>query len=79
MNHADHPVIRMDQISKIYRPKRTLLSGKVSDLIVALHRVSLDIHRGEILGLVGGSGSGKTTLGRLLVKLEKVDNGKISL
>jgi len=79
MNHADHPVIRMDQISKIYRPKRTLLSGKASDLIVALHRVSLDIQRGEILGLVGGSGSGKTTLGRLLVKLEKVDNGKISL
>jgi peptide/nickel transport system ATP-binding protein len=69
----------MDQISKIYRPKRTLLGGKASDLIVALHRVSLDIHRGEILGLVGGSGSGKTTLGRLLVKLEKVDNGKISL
>ncbi len=79
MNNASHPVIRIDQVSKIYRPKRTFGKSKSSNLVVALNHVSLDIYRGEIFGLVGGSGSGKTTLGRLLVKLEKADDGKISL
>ncbi len=79
MNNVAHPIIRIDQVSKIYRPKQVLGNRKLSDLVVALNCVSLDIHRGEIFGLVGGSGSGKTTLGRLLVKLEKSDGGKISL
>ena len=31
--------------------------------------VSLDIRRGEILGLVGESGSGKSTLGKAMMRL----------
>ena len=36
---------------------------------VAVDSVSLDIERGEILGLVGESGCGKSTLGRALMRL----------
>jgi len=34
--------------------------------VVALNRVSLTLHRGEVLGVIGESGSGKSTLVRLL-------------
>jgi len=43
----------------------------------AVDDVSLDILRGEVLGLVGESGCGKSTLGRMLVKLLPPTNGNI--
>jgi peptide/nickel transport system ATP-binding protein len=79
MNHPSQPVIKMDRISKIYRPKRTLFGTKPTDKIVALNQVSFQINRGEIFGLVGESGSGKTTAGRLMVKLEKPNKGRVFL
>jgi len=79
MNHTSQPVIKMDRISKIYRPKRTLFGTKSADKIVALNQVSFQINLGEIFGLVGESGSGKTTAGRLMVKLEKPNKGRVFL
>ncbi|EGL62920.1 ABC transporter, nucleotide binding/ATPase protein (peptide) [Agrobacterium sp. ATCC 31749] len=43
----------------------------------ALHGVSIDIHEGEVVALVGGSGSGKTTLGRTIAGLVKESEGHI--
>lgn len=40
--------------------------------------VSLDIRRGETLGLVGESGSGKTTIGRAVLGLVPVASGTIT-
>ncbi|MER7555593.1 ATP-binding cassette domain-containing protein [Nocardioides sp. NPDC126508] len=42
-----------------------------------LHEVSLDVRRGETVGLVGESGSGKTTLGRAVLGLVPVATGEI--
>lgn len=43
-----------------------------------LKGVSLDIRKGETVGLVGESGSGKTTIGRAILGLVPVDAGTIT-
>jgi polar amino acid transport system ATP-binding protein len=45
----------------------------------ALQQVSLDVHAGEVLCLIGASGSGKTTLLRCVNQLTVVDSGAIWL
>jgi phospholipid/cholesterol/gamma-HCH transport system ATP-binding protein len=46
---------------------------------VVLDHVSLDVFRGEILGLVGGSGSGKSVLMRTIIGLIPKRSGKIEV
>ncbi|WP_339097710.1 ABC transporter ATP-binding protein [Pectobacterium brasiliense] len=45
----------------------------------AINQVSLQINRGETLGIVGESGSGKTTLGKVILALQKPDSGEVRL
>jgi phospholipid/cholesterol/gamma-HCH transport system ATP-binding protein len=44
-----------------------------------LHKISLNIHRGETMVILGGSGSGKSTLIRHIVGLEHVTSGEIDV
>lgn len=46
---------------------------------VVLRDVSLDVHRGRILGLLGPSGSGKTSLVRVLALLDRPVSGHVEL
>ena len=43
----------------------------------ALYDVSLEIHEGEIFGVIGMSGAGKSTLVRTLNRLEEVSSGTV--
>jgi ABC-type sugar transport system ATPase subunit len=47
--------------------------------IVALQDVTLDIHRGEILALVGDNGAGKSTLIKLIAGVHQPTSGQIIL
>ena len=44
-----------------------------------LHGISMTIHSGEFIALVGPSGSGKSTVARLIASLWDTDSGSISL
>lgn len=64
------PIIRLEHVCKNFQVKEKGVLNAVND-------VSLTIHKGETLGLVGESGCGKTTLGRTIVKLYRPDSGHI--
>ncbi|KFX20125.1 dipeptide ABC transporter ATP-binding protein [Pectobacterium betavasculorum] len=74
-NHArtdDTIALTADQISVSFkRPDGSRMQ--------AVNQVSLQIKRGETLGIVGESGSGKTTLGKVILALQKPDSGEVRL
>ena len=45
--------------------------------LCALDGITLDLARGETLGLVGKSGCGKSTLARTLMMLDRPDEGTV--
>ena len=66
------PLIRIENLRTWFTP--TGGAGPVK----AVEDVSLEIHRGEVLGLVGESGSGKSTLGRSILRLVPITDGQIT-
>lgn len=44
-----------------------------------LDGINLEVHRGEMIAIVGGSGSGKTTLLRHIIGLNQPDRGRVLL
>ncbi len=64
---ADGTVVRLGNVSKSF--------GQLK----ALDDVTLEVQRGEILGIIGRSGAGKSTLIRCLNGLEKPDRGRVEI
>jgi ABC-2 type transport system ATP-binding protein len=64
-------LLAVDGVSKRFQP------GPRSTQ--ALHRVSLNLRRGTVTGLIGPDGAGKTTLMRLIAGLLLPDEGQLSV
>jgi oligopeptide transport system ATP-binding protein len=74
---APQPVIEVRDL-KMHFPITAglLISRHVGD-VRAVDGVSLSIHKGETVGLVGESGCGKSTVGRTIVRLYRPTAGRI--
>ena len=78
MSQAADTILKLEGVSKFYRTRGNRYR-RGGGTVVALNQVNLALRRAEIFGLVGESGSGKTTAGRLVVRLEEPDQGRITL
>ena len=69
---ADPIILRVEDVYKHFP-----ISGFGGLAVRAVDGVTLEIRRGEALGLVGESGCGKSTLARLITALLPVTRGRI--
>ncbi len=74
--YKTEPILRVDHLNTWF-PIRKGLFGKTNDYVRAVDDVSLVVHPGETLGLVGESGCGKTTLGRSILRLIEPTSGSV--
>jgi len=65
----DAPMVLQATDLKVWFPIKRGLLRKIVGHIKAVDGVSVDLRKGETLGVVGESGSGKTTLGLALLRL----------
>ncbi len=66
MKHLGDVIVRLDRVSKNF-------PGGIQ----AVREVSMEIHRSEVVCIIGPSGSGKSTLLRCINGLEEVDGGSV--
>jgi cell division transport system ATP-binding protein len=59
-------LIHFQEVSKVY-----------PNGVHALHKINLQIHKGEFVLIIGESGAGKSTLNKLITREEKVTSGQI--
>jgi peptide/nickel transport system ATP-binding protein len=73
-------VLSATDVCKTFGGGRGLFGfGVASREVKAVKNVTLDLHKGETLGIVGESGSGKSTLARCIIRLMDTDSGDISI
>lgn len=73
-------VLSANDVCKTFGGGRGLFGfGAATREVKAVKNVTLDLHKGETLGIVGESGSGKSTLARCIIRLMDTDSGEISI
>lgn len=68
----EEKLLELEEVTKVFRTG--LFGGRT---VTAVDRVSFDVRRGEILGLLGESGSGKSTIAKMILKIYEPTSGRI--
>ena len=72
--------LRATDVHVLYHPERRRAFRKESKTASAVHAVkgvSLDVHEGEVVGIIGSNGSGKSSLLMALAGLLPVESGQV--
>ena len=75
MDNNENNLISIQNLEVYYRSGGGLFSA--AKTVKAVDGVSLDIKKGETLGLVGESGCGKSTLGKAILRLTEPTGGGV--
>ena len=75
--HEEKEVLLRVRDVKTWFPVKKGVFKRVVGHVKAVDGITLDIYKGETLGLVGESGCGKSTLGKTLLKLVQAKEGEV--
>jgi peptide/nickel transport system ATP-binding protein len=77
---SDDIAIETQELHKTFGGGRSFFGlGPPNRVVHAVKDVTVELRRGETLGIVGESGSGKSTLARCMIRLLDSDSGKIMI
>jgi oligopeptide transport system ATP-binding protein len=71
-------LVRCDDVVKYFPVRAGVFRREVAQ-VQAVDGVSLEVRRGETLGLVGETGCGKSTLARCITRLHPLTSGRVTL
>jgi peptide/nickel transport system ATP-binding protein len=75
-NKAAENILQVNDL-KVHFPIRKGVFARTKEYVYAVNGVTLDLKKGETLGIVGESGCGKTTAGMAILDLVKPKTGKV--
>ena len=77
---SEEAILKVRNLKKLFPVRQgwqASFMGAEEQNLHAVDGVSFDIHKDQVLGLVGESGCGQSTLGRLLLRLIEPTSGEI--
>lgn len=83
MTSSGQPSIAVSDLVKVYEPSpnwmKILVRSNLKEPVLAVDKISFEVHPGEICVVLGPNGAGKTTTFRILVGLTTATSGSSSV